>query len=116
MSSSHYETPDVYLASYLLCQGASFVEFERVGPRRTMFRFTSDEYLHSLLRVYWMDDRILVTPTQLFDALRRLKSRIRQRPQSARPRSSFPAATPHTPEAPAEGSAAPSTASPTPTC
>jgi hypothetical protein len=83
MALSPYETSDVYLASYLLCQGASLVGTERVGPRRTVFRFASDEYLHSLLRVYWSNDRILVPPTHLFHALRKLKSRIRRKPQAA---------------------------------
>src|SRR5207302_2403786 len=78
-----YETTDVYLASYLLCQGATLVETERIGPRRTMFRFQSDEFLHALLRVYWSNDRILVPPTQLFDSLRKLKSRIRKKPEAA---------------------------------
>ena len=65
-----YETSDVYLASYLLCQGATLTDTERVGKRRTIFRFATDEYLHSLLRVYWSNDRILVPPTRLFGALR----------------------------------------------
>jgi hypothetical protein len=83
MTPSLYETPDVYLASYLLYQGVSFVGFERVGPRRTIFRFASSEYLHVVLRLYWNNERILVAPTQLFDSLRRLKSRIRRRPGAA---------------------------------
>ena len=81
MTLSPYETSDVYLASYLLCMGAALVGTERVGPRRMVFRFASDEYLHSLLRVYWSNDRVPVPPLLLFTALRRLKSRIRRRPQ-----------------------------------
>ena len=78
-----YETSDVYLASYLLCQGAMLLETERVGPRRTIFRFESDAFLHSLLRAYWRNDDIVVPATRLFDSLRGLKSRIRKRPQAA---------------------------------
>jgi hypothetical protein len=78
-----YETSDVYLASYLLCQGALLIETERVGPRRTIFRFASDEFLHSLLRAYWSNDDIVVPATRLFDSLRGLKSRIRKRPRAA---------------------------------
>lgn len=81
MALSPYETSDVYLASYLLCQGATLLGTERVGPRRTIFRFESNEFLHSVLRVYWSNDRILVPPTQLFHALRKLKSRIRKQPE-----------------------------------
>jgi hypothetical protein len=87
-----YETSDVYLASYLLCQGATLVETERVGPRRTMFRFQSDEFLHALLRVYWSNDDVLLPPTRLFGSLRALKSRIRKRSPAAPAAGSFHAA------------------------
>jgi Domain of unknown function (DUF5659) len=80
-----YETSDVYLASYLLCMGATLTGTDRVGPRRTIFRFESNEFLHSVLRTYWSNDRILVPPTQLFHALRKLKSRIRRKPLCRRP-------------------------------
>src|SRR4051812_15495975 len=84
MSFLPYETSDVYLASYLLCQGATLLETERVSPRRTIFRFESDEYVHSLLRAYWSNDDIVVPATRLYDSLRGLKSRIRKKPQSRR--------------------------------
>lgn len=80
-----YETSDVYLASYLLCQGGTLLETERVGPRRTIFRFESDQYLHALLRVYWQNDDIVVPATRMFDTLRGLKSRIRKKPQRRTP-------------------------------
>jgi hypothetical protein len=76
-----YETSDVYLASYLLCQGATLLETERVGARRHIFRFESNEYLHALLRAYWSNDDIIVPATRLYDSLRGLKSRIRKRPE-----------------------------------
>lgn len=79
-----YETSDVYLASYLICQGATLAGTERVGPRRTMFRFESDKFLHALLRVYWSNDDIQVPPTRLFSSLRTLKSRIRKRSSRSR--------------------------------
>lgn len=79
-----YETSDVYLASYLICQGATLLETERVGPRRTIFRFDSNEFLHALLRVYWSNDDIQVPPTRLFNSLRSLKSRIRKKPRNSR--------------------------------
>src|SRR5205823_3365073 len=91
MSFLPYETSDVYLASYLLCQGATLVETERVGPRRTIFRFESDEFLHALLRAYWSNDDIVVPATQLYDALRGLKSRIRKRPARKPPSDDQPA-------------------------
>jgi hypothetical protein len=89
-----YESSDVYLASYLLCQGATLLETERVGPRRTIFRFESNEYLHSLLRAYWSNDDIIVPATRLFDSLRGLKSRIRKRPKTRTPDDSQSASAP----------------------
>ena len=76
---SCYETFDVYLASYLLSQGAILQGHERVGKRRTLFRFASDEKLHELLRLYWRRLPMPVVPADLFAALRRLKSLIRRR-------------------------------------
>jgi hypothetical protein len=92
MSFLPYETSDVYIASYLLCQGATLLDTERVGPRRHIFRFESNEYLHALLRAYWSNDDIVVPATRMYDTLRGLKSRIRKKPQphpneSRRPRS-----------------------------
>jgi hypothetical protein len=80
MPPSCYETFDIYLASYLLSQRAILEGHERVGPRRTVFRFASDEKLHELLRLYWRRLPIPVIPADLFAALRRLKSLIRRQP------------------------------------
>jgi hypothetical protein len=87
MTPLPYETSDVYIASYLLCQGGTLIETERVGPRRTIFRFESDEFLHALLRVYWQNDDIVVPATRLYDSLRGLKSRIRKKAQPRTPKS-----------------------------
>jgi hypothetical protein len=80
MSRSHYETSNVYLAAFLLCQGAVLTGYERVSPRRTLFQFRSDEKLHELLRLYWRNDPQPVVSAQLFASLQRLKSLIRKRP------------------------------------
>ena len=77
---SCYETFDIYLASYLLSQRATLQSYERVGTRRTVFRFASDEKLHELLRLYWRRLPMPVIPADLFAALRRIKSLIRRRP------------------------------------
>lgn len=77
-----YETSNIYVASYLICQGATLIETERVSARRTIFRFHSDEYLHAVLRVYWSNERVLIPPALLFTTLRKLKSRIRHKPMS----------------------------------
>jgi Domain of unknown function (DUF5659) len=87
MTYSHYETSNVYLAAFLLCQGATLLGFERVSPRRNIFRFASDETLHGLLRLYWKNVPFTIVPTELFDSLRSLKSRTRLRPAAMRGRS-----------------------------
>jgi len=81
MSPSHYETSNVYLASFLLCQGATLTGYEHVSLRRVVFRFASDERLHEWLRLYWCNAPITLLPDRLFGSLRRLKSLVRRRPE-----------------------------------
>ena len=80
MSQSHYETSNVYLASFLRCQGADFLGFERVSERRVQFQFIADEKVHALLRLYWSSTPVPLVPLGLFGALRYFKSLIRRRP------------------------------------
>jgi len=75
MSSPIYATQDPYLASFLLSQGAVLVGHTRLAPKRVEFRFLTSEGLHQLLRLYWSRRHILVVPAELFDALRKFKSR-----------------------------------------
>jgi hypothetical protein len=84
MTASHYETSNVYLASFLLCQGATLAEYEHVTHRRVMFRFEANEKLHELLRIYWSHTQDPVVPASLFDSLQRLKSLVRRKPGTAR--------------------------------
>lgn len=81
MNPSHHETPDIYLAAYLLSQGATFVSCRRVGLRRNIFSFVADEKLHELLRLYWRQQPMSLVPALLFSSLRRLKSISRLRPE-----------------------------------
>lgn len=74
MNHSLHETSDVYLAAYLLSQGATFTGCRRVGRRRNVFSFVADEKLHELLRLYWRNMPIALVPAQVFGCLRRLKS------------------------------------------
>ena len=80
MNSSHYETSNVYLASFLRCQGMKLDGFERVSPRRVQFRFVAHEKIHELLRLYWGNVPLPLVPAALFASLRDLKSLIRRRP------------------------------------
>lgn len=79
MTTSLHETSDIYLACFLLSQGATFDHCERVGPRRNNFYFVADDKLHRLLRQYWMHEPLKLVPAQLFAALRQLKSLSRLR-------------------------------------
>jgi hypothetical protein len=97
MTHSHYETSNVYLAAFLLCQGAALTGYERVSPRRTVFRFRSDETLHELLRLYWRNDPMPIVPLRLFASLQELKSLIRRRPETTPTPAPFPLPTCPTP-------------------
>lgn len=85
MTSSQYETSNVYLASYLLCRGATLTGYKHVSLRRVQFFFVSDEKLHELLRLYWGNVPFPLTSTSLFDSLRGLKSMVRRKPEKAIP-------------------------------
>ena len=84
MPPSSYETSDVYLASFLLCQGAVLADCERVSPRRFAFRFRADAQLHDLLRRYRLNTPVALVPLALFAALRELKSITRGKPLHVR--------------------------------
>jgi hypothetical protein len=90
MTSVPYGTSNVYLASFLLCQGAVLLGFERPSRRRFVYRFSADEKLHELLRLYWSATPINLVPDALFGSLRRLKSLVRGSPVQAVPASSSP--------------------------
>jgi hypothetical protein len=75
MSAPLYKTTDTHLASFLLSQGFAPVSWRRLTPKKVLFRFEADEGLHSLLRLYWSGQPILIAPVGLFAALRKLKSR-----------------------------------------
>jgi hypothetical protein len=91
MISVPYGTSNVYLASFLLCQGADFLGFERPSRRRFVYHFSADEKLHELLRLYWSATPISLVPDALFGSLRRLKSLVRGSPVQAAPASPSPA-------------------------
>lgn len=84
MTTSLHETSDIYLACFLLSQGATFDHCERVGLRRNKFYFLADDTLHRLLRLYWMNTPMTLVPNQLFAALRQLKSLSRLRSTGGR--------------------------------
>jgi hypothetical protein len=75
MTLPFYKTTDTYLASFLLSQDFFPVNWERLTPKKVLFRFEADERLHDLLRLYWSGQPILIAPVGLFAALRKLKSR-----------------------------------------
>lgn len=75
MTAPHYTTNDPYLASFLLSERAVLAGFRRLAPKRVEFRFVADRRLHELIRVYWSNERTLVVPRKLFDALRWFKRR-----------------------------------------
>lgn len=80
MSPSHYETSDIHLASFLLCQGANLLNCQRVSARRNLFTFSSDVKLHEMLRLYWSNVPITFVPALLVSSFQRLKSLARKRP------------------------------------
>ena len=79
MPQSRYETHDIHLASFLLCQGGKLVAYDRLGPRRHAFVFATDAKLHEMLRLYWSNVPVSFIPSALFSSLGRLRSLARMR-------------------------------------
>lgn len=75
MPNALYRTTDTYLASFLLSQGCYPTSWQRLTPKKVLFRFEACAQLHDLLRLYWSGQPILIAPAALFAALRKLKSR-----------------------------------------
>lgn len=80
MPDPQYTTRDFYLASFVLSEGAVLVGVKRLGPKKVEFRFLAGPELHTLLRLYWRNEPVLLTPSQLFNSHRELKSLGRARP------------------------------------
>lgn len=84
MTPSHYETSNVYLASFLLCQGAFLAGWHRASERRVVFRFFASENVHELVRLYWSRTPTAVIPLRLYTSLWELKRMVSRRPTPVR--------------------------------
>jgi hypothetical protein len=80
MAHSEYETSNPYLATFLLCCGATLVCFTRASRRRFLFRFVADARLHQLLRLWWSNTAVPLVPSRVFASLQRLRSLVRGSP------------------------------------
>ncbi len=73
MDAPLYRTTDIYLASFLVTQGAELTGHERLGPKRTEYRFVAGRPLHEQLRLYWSGEPVLLVPWVLLATLHRLR-------------------------------------------
>jgi hypothetical protein len=80
MTSSHYETSNPYLATFLLCCGAALTSFTRVSARRFVFRFAADVRLHQLIRLWYSNTAVPLSPSGIFASLHKLRSMVRGSP------------------------------------
>lgn len=80
MPTPEYLTKDPYLASFLVCQGATLLRCSRPRPKRYRFWFQPDAYLHASLRLYWSGRPAFVIPAKLFWTLRTLKQQAQGLP------------------------------------
>ncbi|MGL4554077.1 MAG: hypothetical protein ACRC33_23185 [Gemmataceae bacterium] len=79
-----YRTRDIYLASFLIAEDAEVLYIKRLGPKTVEVCFASGWRLHELLRFYWSNRPLSVIPLKLFDALKVVKSRSRDRRPAGR--------------------------------
>jgi hypothetical protein len=80
MPHSHYETSNPYLATFLLCCGAVLTSFTRVSARRFVFRFAADVRLHQLIRLWYSNTAVPLSPSGVFASLHKLRSMVRGSP------------------------------------
>ena len=80
MSEAQHTTHDPYLSAFLVSEEAVLLGCRRIGPKKVEFHFQADWRLHELLRLYWSEKPMQLSPSRLFVALRHLKSRTVVRP------------------------------------
>ncbi len=73
MDAPLYRTTDIYLSSFLVTRGAAFVNHQRLGPKKTEYRFAANRALHDQLRLYWSGEPVLLVPWHLLATLHRLR-------------------------------------------
>ena len=73
---SHFESADLYLCAFLVSQGARLDGTTRDPRERVFFSLRREEGMDELLQQYWSNQPLLLTPSQLFSALKHLKSLI----------------------------------------
>jgi hypothetical protein len=78
--TSNYETEDIHVCAFLLCQGASLDGLERERSGRVRFHIKRTENIDELLRIYWSNDAIAIVPSRLFASLKHLKSLVHSQP------------------------------------
>lgn len=78
--STHLDLSDLYVAAYLVSQGAQLEGTERAPDGRVHFHLRRMEGMEDLLQMYWQNTPVPIVPAQLFSALRYLKSLLHSKP------------------------------------
>ncbi|MFH0851712.1 MAG: hypothetical protein V1876_03100 [Candidatus Peregrinibacteria bacterium] len=72
--STYLDLSDLYVASFLVSQGAQLEGTERTPDGRVHFLLRRMEGMDELLQAYWSNSPVSVVPAQLFASLKFLKS------------------------------------------
>ena len=74
MTRPIHTVTDPLLAAFLDSQGAVLESCERLRPKKVAYRFSADQRLHGLLRLYWSGQPVPIVPGRFAASLRKLKS------------------------------------------
>ncbi len=73
MTHTASEITDIFLASFLMARGASFLSYDRSNPKRPRFFFVKDDQLEYQVRLYYSGRATQIPAYELFDCYRHLR-------------------------------------------
>lgn len=72
----YYRTSDLQIASFLLCEGVSFIKVDHARVRKE-FVFERDSRINALLQGF-LNETILIAPRKYMAAFKQLKNQMYQ--------------------------------------
>lgn len=75
ITTDHYTTSDLGLATALIAAGFKLVDLDKSNPRRAEFVFARDERINEAVNAHW-NSELMVSSFEYFDWLKKLKTRI----------------------------------------
>ena len=75
MDINMVKTPDIWLATTLLCLGFSVEGIDNINPQKVFFYFRENDQLNKTINMYWRNE-LLVNPKMMGSCRHELMTRI----------------------------------------